>query len=132
MAASKPRKDIPLMDVLDAWEKSKAAGTQVPTPTLKASIFDEPNVLVGGTRIRTHRAGDCIGYWCCIHNQSPHHMVKWKQVFDSVDRVMLRVCDHGMEHIDPDDNTPSWYAERHAESCDGCCKPDGHVRRRVQ
>lgn len=131
MAANRVRKNAPLIEVLG---NESLIAPHVTRSLAKSTqpVFDELNTLVGGEKIRTHRAGDCTGYWCCVHNPSPHHMVKWKQVFDSVDKVMLRVCDHGMEHIDPDDPRDTIFMSGHGIVCDGCCKPVGHIRRRVQ
>jgi hypothetical protein len=131
MAARRVRKNATLMEVFSGNELINPVVTSS-LSNISQSTFDELNTLVGGEKIRTHRAGDCMGYWCCIHNQSPHHMMKWKQSFDSVDKVMLRVCEHGLEHIDPDDPNEHVFVSGHAVVCDGCCKPDGHIKRRVQ
>ena len=131
MTVNRVRKNAPLIEVF--------AGDSLISPTLSRSLTksshamsDELNTLVGGEKIRTHRAENCIGYWCCVHNPSPHHMAKWKQVFDSVDKVMLRVCKHLKEHIDPDDPRDMMFMNGHSIVCDGCCKPIGHIKRRVQ
>jgi len=94
---------------------------------LPQDIYDETNVLEGGEVIVTHRLNDCDGYWCCIHNPSPHHMRGWKQTFNFPMKAIMRVCPvHGDEHPDPDDRD---YRGRHTCTC-GCCSPKGKVTQR--
>jgi len=85
--------------------------------------YDETNVLEGGEVIVTHRMDDCGGYWCCIHNPSPHHMRAWRQTFNFPMKVIMRVCPCGDEHPDPDERD---YRSRHTCDC-GCCSPKGRV-----
>lgn len=106
--------------LLDAWDKRLA----------NAESKMESNVLVGGTKIRTHNADECVGYWCCIHNPSPHHMRSWEQQWDEYDLMMYRICEHGMMHPDPDDPFEFNAARKHKDACDGCCDPRNHVTRR--
>lgn len=92
---------------------------------------DEQNVLVGGTLIRTHRRDDCWGYWCPIHNQSPHHMRGWDQVFDPDEAItMQRVCPCGNLHPDPDspETDHGWHK---VSGCCGCCDPRTHIKRKA-
>lgn len=90
----------------------------------------ENNTLIGGTKIRTHAYNECVGYWCCIHNPSPHHMRKWEQYWDELDAIMYRICVHGMLHPDPDDPHEFRASKKHREGCDGCCNSRDHVSRR--
>jgi hypothetical protein len=80
----------------------------------------EPTTLVGGQRINAHKRGNCFGYWCSVHHQSPHHMRDWPQNW-RIDRgIMERICPHGIGHPDPDDIIQyDKYAFAHG--CDGCC-----------
>lgn len=80
----------------------------------------ERNVLVGGLVLLTHEAGTCLGEFCTIHNQSDHHMLKWKQDWLGAENYMVRICPHGQAHPDPDEiNTK--VPTNHG--CDGCCNP---------
>lgn len=85
----------------------------------------EKVTLVGGLTMYAHAAGTCAGYWCTIHYNSPHHMVRWAQDWDSANQRMMRLCSHGNPHPDPDDLHTSEYlafTAAHAHVCDGCCK----------
>jgi len=79
----------------------------------------ERNVLVGGTVIKTHDRDQCSGKYCTIHNNSDHHMIKWKQIWDEKNRRIMRICSHNVAHLDPDE-LPSALKEHF---CDGCCSP---------
>lgn len=93
-------------------------------------VADEKNVIVGGLVLRTHRAGECIGYWCPIHNTSPHHMRTWRQIFDPASGVMYRECAHKLQHPDPDDSFEFAAVRNHVKDCDGCCVPSTHITRK--
>lgn len=137
------RKPIPLVEVMKASNTItstsssnvivRPSGTHYTHPGKGTPIApaDESNTLVGGTKIRSHRRDKCMGYWCCIHNPSPHHMKSWDQHYDHTTKMMYRICEHGVEHPDPDDPW-AWQATGpHAQYCDGCCKSDGRIRRRT-
>lgn len=62
-----------------------------------------------------HHSIHCKGRPCPIHNRTDHSMRRWPQLFE--DRVMVRVCQHWDEHIDPD--IPDYHG---CEGCDGCCR----------
>ena len=82
----------------------------------------ERNVLVGGDVLYTHTKDDCIGEYCTIHNNSPHHMVEWRQHYRFDRAIMERICFHDVGHPDPDDpKTQDGYEAVHG--CDGCCDP---------
>lgn len=92
---------------------------------------DERNTLVGGMQVVTHRKDDCWGYWCPVHNQSPHHMRGWRQVYDRDDiPTMQRECPCGSLHPDPDaqDSDHGWHMR---SGCCGCCNPRRYVTRRA-
>ena len=80
----------------------------------------EEHTLIGGQTIYTHRADECWGYWCPVHNQSPHHMVRWEQRYDWSHNVMVRVCEHGGEHPDPDEPRKD-HGRHDRQGCCGCC-----------
>lgn len=111
-----------------------------------AGQYDEPNKIQGyaepsfgfqikapdsGFTLNTHRAGDCLGPYCCIHNPSDHPLkdnpLNWR-----ADRALMeRICDHGVGHPDPDDisfkrlTRGHEYADAEAHhGCDGCCQPE--------
>ena len=107
-------------ELLKAWDARLAA----------AEAKMESNTLVGGTKIRTHSRGECAGYWCCIHNPSPHHMRAWEQYWDDTDLVMHRICQHGEMHPDPDDPNEFRAAKYHKGNCCGCCIATNHIKRR--
>lgn len=82
----------------------------------------------GGFTLNTHRKGDCMNEFCCIHNPSDHplnqHPLNWR----GDRRLMERICDHGIGHPDPDDiefkRTTLGEDSAAAEAihgCDGCC-----------
>ena len=82
----------------------------------------EKNILVGGDELTTHESYKCFGQYCTIHNNSPHHMVLWKQHWRSDRGIMERICPHGVGHPDPDD--PKFIDEyERVHGCDGCCTP---------
>jgi len=105
-------------DMLQAWDERIDKANQL-----------ERNTLVGGTKILTHHRGDCKGYWCCIHNPSPHHMITWEQHFSDVDSIVYRICKHGEMHPDPDD--PNAWAVHNSHGCMcHCCGTIGKIKRR--
>lgn len=92
--------------------------------------YDETNVLEGGEVIVTHRLDSCDGYWCCIHNPSPHHMRGWKQTFNFQMKIIMRVCACGEEHPDPDDIDGQRI--RHACACNHCSPRGKVVQKRLK
>lgn len=105
-------------ELLKAWDKRLAQTSM------------ESNTLVGGIKIKTHAKEKCIGYWCCIHNQSPHHMRSWEQHWDEYDLVMYRICEHEIMHPDPDDPSEFRVSKTHKDGCDGCCRSQDRIKRR--
>lgn len=91
----------------------------------------EEHTLVGGQRITCHREATCWGYWCPVHNPSPHHMVKWEQVFNETTKTMHRVCSHGTAHPDPDEPVTDYGAHSRTGCC-GCCNRRNFIKRGKQ
>lgn len=96
----------------------------------------EPIALHDGRILQVHPADVCIGPHCCIHNPSDHPLKDasldwWPEV------GMMRRCEHGFTHPDPDDIAvkPLLYGIPQGmmmveaimsvhlmeENCDGCC-----------
>jgi len=74
----------------------------------------------------THTAEKCSGHYCCIHNESDHHMKKWPLNWRDDTGVMERICPHGVGHPDPDDAAHNIRMGREyltIHGCDGCCRP---------
>ncbi len=80
----------------------------------------ETSTLVGGQTLQTHTRKECVGYWCCIHYPSPHHMADWPQNWRGDRGIMERICKHGVGHPDPDDPKSTDRYE-YVHGCDGCC-----------
>ena len=59
----------------------------------------------------------CEGSPCVIHNLTDHHMRSWQQHYREDNRLMERICTHGVGHPDPD--LPDQGDKVHR--CDGCC-----------
>lgn len=93
--------------------------------------------------LQTHGPKACAGKPCCVHAPSAHHMIDWPlvhrtdhplRVVDLWDLKVLevvlsaRVCEHEVEHPDPDSlayvartfNGAETQAAVHG--CDGCCR----------
>lgn len=75
-----------------------------------------------------HRAGECAGPTCVVHNPSQHHMRDWPLKWRSDRKLMERLCEHGVGHPDPDhlDFVRRTKGGAAAETdsihgCDGCC-----------
>lgn len=77
--------------------------------------------LVGGQVINAHPKNTCMGYWCCVHYASNHHMRDWDQYWREDKQVMERICEHGIGHPDPDDSKSSAITSGGIHGCDGCC-----------
>ena len=77
----------------------------------------------GGILTNVHRAGQCVGEHCWIHNPSEHHMVAWPMSWRADKRTAERVCPHGIGHPDPDDVAFNARIGRGVtiHGCDGCC-----------
>jgi len=78
-----------------------------------------------GLKIQTHHSRDCKGENCSIHNPSSHKLDKARQVWDDENKLMQRVCEHGLKHPDFDDVKFNKDAKSNANygkhNCDGCC-----------
>lgn len=82
-----------------------------------------------GELIHHHRADQCEGQHCALHNPSGHHMTTWPLHFRA-DRPPLleRICAHGVGHPDPD--SAAWLNQEAPQGawsihgCDGCCGRD--------
>lgn len=80
--------------------------------------------------MNVHDRSACVGYACCVHNPSDHHMYGWRQHWREDCQLMERLCRHGVGHPDPDHvayvrRTRGDGAARTHEvhGCDGCCAP---------
>lgn len=65
----------------------------------------------------------CVDDGCAIHSPSKHHMSSWPMVMRP-DTLVERICNHGLEHPDPDSlkffhSVGKFYMGEH--TCDGCC-----------
>jgi hypothetical protein len=91
--------------------------------------------LYSGAKLTNiHPEGTCLLGVCSIHNPSDHPLrdapMDW---FGDNIRALVRVCEHGFRHPDPDDLrfkmatgdsiTVEAMSSVHlvAENCDGCC-----------
>lgn len=75
---------------------------------------------------RVHRAAECEGTFCTLHNPSAHHMRTWRLHWRGDRRIFERICEHGIGHPDPDDLS---YRRRQGTAngvhgCDLCCSPN--------
>lgn len=84
--------------------------------------------LIGGEVVWAHPASQCMGFNCCIHNPSEHHMRSWTQHLRSDNHGLIeRMCKHGIGHPDPD--SVAWFKRRGIEGmgihgcCGECCAP---------
>lgn len=94
----------------------------------------EPIALHDGRILQVHDAGTCFTpLACCIHHPSDHALntapLDWWQGVG-----MMRVCEHGFRHPDPDDiafkmSTGNFIMVEAISSvhlvsdhCDGCCQ----------
>lgn len=91
------------------------------------SMYSEKWVSGTGQKLMVHSKAMCSGEPCTIHKPSNHHMVKWKLNWRQ-DRIMMeRICEHGVEHPDPDDAEFRHKVYGDADTmhrCDGCCVKD--------
>lgn len=76
------------------------------------------------TTLYTHRAEQCAGDACTIHNRSDHSMRAFPQHWRGDRGIMERICEHGVGHPDPDDYRIYTGADAGVHGCDGCC---GHA-----
>lgn len=89
----------------------------------------EKYVLADGTVLRNvHSHLRCAGRPCVIHAPSEHHMRDMPLVWENAERSFYRVCEHGIQHPDPDDlrfklNLPSGDDGWGVHRCDECCRP---------
>jgi hypothetical protein len=84
-----------------------------------------------------HRAEDCRGRACVVHNPSDHCMrsfptrLRIPGPYDIKPTHMERICPHGIGHPDPDDAAyqRSIGQDVGVHGCDGCCAspPNPHV-----
>lgn len=73
-----------------------------------------------GQHLYTHSAIQCLGQPCVIHNQTNHHMSAWPQIYRHDLGLMTRVCEHKVQHPDPDEFRLDENGRRNHD-CDGCC-----------
>ena len=117
-------------DITGEWNP----GAYAPEPgTFIPGLHEGGAVYVTGTGqvLRgVHKAADCQGRHCVIHDPSGHNMSDWPTNFRTGDAFdikpphMERICPHGVGHPDPDD--AEYWRSRHQEvsvhGCDGCCR----------
>lgn len=78
------------------------------------------------TVLLVHREGDCLGENCTVHNRSDHPLRKWVQHWDARQACMMRLCEHGQSHIDPDETDYTFDRMFRARlRCDRCCLEAG-------
>lgn len=114
----------------NTWQAVNAGN---PIPSVVQHMGGNPRIqsqtLRGGEVIVAHVDWDCHSYWCPIHMPSPHHMREWPQHWNQITQTIMRVCEHGEQHYDPDSNVPINLIAEHQMQCDGCCSRSGHVTR---
>jgi len=78
-----------------------------------------------------HDYEKCKGRHCSVHNPSEHPLKDAPLYWRSDRRMMERICEHGIGHVDPDhlafyalshDSMDVWAEGVHG--CDGCCTGD--------
>lgn len=88
-------------------------------------------LTLGGGRVLSHHPIErCAGERCPLHNPSRHKLTFAPMEWCSSRRTLYRICQHGLEHPDPDD---LWYKRVKMRmlmsllvlvrfhDCDGCC-----------
>lgn len=75
---------------------------------------------MSGELVKHHAEGTCSGR-CPIHAPSDHSMVTWKLRWREDRRIMMRVCEHNVDHPDPDDLKVRFRVNHSIHWCDGCC-----------
>jgi hypothetical protein len=86
--------------------------------------------VLNGFLVGVHLPDQCAGRNCWIHNPSGHPLDK-APIYCAEGVRVLRICDHGMPHRDPDDldyvlATRSMTRDDiPPEDCDGCCRDAG-------
>lgn len=82
----------------------------------------------GQRLIGVHSPQLCAGKSCCIHNPSDHPLKDAPRKFISPGYMMVRICEHGIEHPDPDHLAdvaerlaPEMAEAQAAHVCCGCC-----------
>lgn len=94
----------------------------VTEPVTLGSRCDEQNTLEHTDIVlNTHRASDCMGHYCTIHNRSDHSMRSFPQWWRNDRGIMERICPHGIGHPDPDDYKVMLSKAEQIHGCDGCC-----------
>lgn len=69
-----------------------------------------------------HADTQCAGTVCVLHNPTQHHMRDWPMLWRDDRKIFERICDHGVGHPDPDQDT--YLLQRGDDmmhGCDGCC-----------
>lgn len=84
--------------------------------------------LPSGDLLKTHGLAQCEGNWCTMHNPSQHPLRGMPVIWRSDINLMMRVCNHGLVHPDPDDlafkhraSGAAWAERCSMHQCDGCC-----------
>lgn len=97
----------------------------------------EPIALYDGRILQVHERANCMLEHCSIHNPSTHPLNHAPLVWEQEIHTMMRVCEHGFRHPDPDDTAfkmaiGDWLlveaihsVHLMSENCDGCCQEAG-------
>lgn len=100
-----------------------------PSPSSQAQrviLTEDRAALVGDVRlVNVHRAFQCVGRVCVMHNPTDHPMVTWPLTFDGDTTLVQRVCSHDVAHPDPDSMVffvEIGYEHVGEHDCDGCCE----------
>lgn len=99
---------------------------------------DHPQIFIDGAgkRLVVHEYGEECEISCCIHNPSDHPLkdapLVWRQawtMYDMKPSHMERICEHGVGHPDPDQDTylrsiglTELADQLVVHGCDGCCQ----------
>lgn len=73
------------------------------------------------TLIQVHKASNCIGRHCVIHNPSNHPMRQMPLHWRDDRKIFERICPCGIGHPDPDMYVYWRIIGRESEAVHGCC-----------
>ena len=88
-----------------------------------------------GRTLKTHGSGECSGTPCVLHSPSDHPLKDAPLDWRMERAMMVRICEHGLAHPDPDDRAhwerrlggdpaaKEFIEARAQHDCDGCCVP---------
>lgn len=96
--------------------------------------MEELTLYDGNKLVGVHPDGSCLGEFCAIHRPSDHPLNAAPFGWYEEVKALMRVCDHGWWHPDPDDirfkiGIMAWAVVEAItsvhlveENCDGCCQ----------